>query len=184
MPPRMPHLPRHLRKTNQQLRRHTTRDSDTPRPAYPARSRPPFFPAFAAAIAKVEARPPPITIKSKLSAMPHTPLFSRIMETSKKIIFPVTFPPFPHISWQKQRSTMKKTTIITATLLALSTLLHAQSGGSLTPPGAPAPTMKSLDEVEARTAISTLPLHHLHPRFLLPHKKPHLRHHRDHHFRQ
>lgn len=32
---------------------------------------------------------------------------------------------------------------------------HAQ--GSLTPPGAPAPTMKTLDEVEARTPIQSLP---------------------------
>ena len=29
--------------------------------------------------------------------------------------------------------------------------------GSLTPPGAPAPTMKSLDQIEARTPISSLP---------------------------
>jgi hypothetical protein len=29
--------------------------------------------------------------------------------------------------------------------------------GTLTPPGAPAPTMKSLDQIEARTPISSLP---------------------------
>jgi Right handed beta helix region len=37
---------------------------------------------------------------------------------------------------------------------AISTLL---AQGPLTPPGAPAPTMKSLDQVEPRTAISSLP---------------------------
>lgn len=33
----------------------------------------------------------------------------------------------------------------------------AHSQGSLTPPGAPAPTMKTLDQIEARTVISSLP---------------------------
>jgi hypothetical protein len=45
--------------------------------------------------------------------------------------------------------------------LALSTLNSqlstALAQGSLTPPGAPAPTMKTLDQVEARTPISSLP---------------------------
>jgi parallel beta-helix repeat protein len=50
---------------------------------------------------------------------------------------------------------------IALALLALSTLnphlstIFAQ--GALTPPGAPAPTMKSLDQIEARTPISSLP---------------------------
>ena len=36
-------------------------------------------------------------------------------------------------------------------------VMPAAFAGSLTPPGAPAPTMKTLDEVEARTPISSLP---------------------------
>jgi hypothetical protein len=39
-------------------------------------------------------------------------------------------------------------------LAALTTVLRAQ--GSLTPPGAPAPTMKTLAQVEARTAITNI----------------------------
>ena len=43
-------------------------------------------------------------------------------------------------------------------LLTVSGNLLAEPGGSLTPPpGAPAPTMKSLNEVEPRIAITTLP---------------------------
>jgi hypothetical protein len=48
--------------------------------------------------------------------------------------------------------------IVALALLALSTLNSqlstAFAQGSLTPPGAPAPTMKSLDQIEARTAIT------------------------------
>jgi hypothetical protein len=40
-----------------------------------------------------------------------------------------------------------------STLILQPPTLHAQ--GSLTPPGAPAPTMKSLDQVEPRTPISS-----------------------------
>lgn len=37
-------------------------------------------------------------------------------------------------------------------------ILHSAFGqGALTPPGAPAPTMKSLDQIEARTPITSLP---------------------------
>src|ERR1035437_7780338 len=56
---------------------------------------------------------------------------------------------------------MKNRLSATLTLVLLSTLnpqlstVFAQ--GSLTPPGAPALTMKSLDQIEARRAISSLP---------------------------
>src|SRR3954471_11208089 len=42
--------------------------------------------------------------------------------------------------------------------LAISTLtLSAIAQGNLTPPGAPAATMKSLDQIQPRTPIATLP---------------------------
>jgi hypothetical protein len=56
---------------------------------------------------------------------------------------------------------MKTKLHLAALALALATLnpqlstAHAQ--GALTPPGAPAPTMKSLDQIEARTPISSVP---------------------------
>ena len=45
--------------------------------------------------------------------------------------------------------------LVLSTLNPHSSTLFAQ--GSLTPPGAPAPTMKSLDQIEPRTPISSLP---------------------------
>lgn len=43
------------------------------------------------------------------------------------------------------------------TLLGLASITNLFAQGSLTPPGAPALTMKSLDQIEPRTAISSLP---------------------------
>ena len=53
---------------------------------------------------------------------------------------------------------MKTPLPLAALALALSTILYqpstALAQGSLTPPGAPAPTMKTLDQIEARTPIT------------------------------
>jgi hypothetical protein len=51
---------------------------------------------------------------------------------------------------------MKRTLVFAlAANLAASLVLHGQ--GSLTPPGAPAPTMKALDQIEPRTPVFALP---------------------------
>src|SRR5215831_11960234 len=51
---------------------------------------------------------------------------------------------------------IKLTVLVTCSLLfAVSFRVLAQ--GSLTPPGAPAPTMKTLTQIEPRTPISSLP---------------------------
>src|SRR5215469_10506728 len=54
-----------------------------------------------------------------------------------------------------------KTTIVSCVAFAIVSAIclppSAFGQGSLTPPGAPAPTMKSLDQIEARTPISSLP---------------------------
>src|SRR3954454_3804301 len=46
---------------------------------------------------------------------------------------------------------------ITSFLVLLLTCVSAFPQGSLTPPGAPAPTMKALDQIEPRIPISSLP---------------------------
>jgi len=52
----------------------------------------------------------------------------------------------------------QKITLLLAALATLNAQLStALAQGSLTPPGAPAPTMKSLDQVEPRTPISSVP---------------------------
>src|SRR6516225_8837704 len=49
--------------------------------------------------------------------------------------------------------------VLTAVLLASVDIYRSTclAQGALTPPGAPAPTMKSLDQIEARTPISFAP---------------------------
>ena len=48
---------------------------------------------------------------------------------------------------------MRKTVVATVVLLALGAVYLIAQAGDLEPPGAPAPTMKTLDEVEARIPI-------------------------------
>jgi hypothetical protein len=55
----------------------------------------------------------------------------------------------------KDRLSATLTPVLLSTLNPQLSTVFAQ--GSLTPPGAPAPTMKSLDQIEARTPISSLP---------------------------
>jgi hypothetical protein len=57
-----------------------------------------------------------------------------------------------------------KTKLLLPVIVSSFCLVHpAFSQGSLTPPGAPAPTMKSLDQIEARTPISSAPFTILQP---------------------
>ena len=50
-----------------------------------------------------------------------------------------------------------KTKLQLVTVLGIASLTAVFARGPLTPLGAPAPTMKALDQVEPRTPISTLP---------------------------
>src|SRR5689334_14299720 len=51
----------------------------------------------------------------------------------------------------------RKQVLLAAVVSTFSILPSAFGQGALTPPGAPAPTMKSLDQVEPRTPIPSLP---------------------------
>ena len=71
----------------------------------------------------------------------------------------------PRLNINNQKSNMKTTRLFQAQLAAalLLSILNSQHStarahGSLTPPGAPAPTMKTLAQVEPRTPISSAPL--------------------------
>src|ERR1700722_17008335 len=75
----------------------------------------------------------------------------------------------PHGSWARNHvgnvrsnnapmKTRHFVSLVTALLLsAFSFQFSAFSQGSLTPPGAPAPTMLTLSQIEPRTPISSLP---------------------------
>lgn len=52
---------------------------------------------------------------------------------------------------------MNRTTPLSVIAIVLAASAAAPAQGPLTPPGAPAPTMKSLDQVEARTPIGAAP---------------------------
>src|ERR1022692_1207533 len=52
---------------------------------------------------------------------------------------------------------MKTKTVIITIVSAFCLLPSAFGQGALTPPGAPVPTMKTLDQIEPRTPISSLP---------------------------
>src|ERR1035438_8410394 len=53
---------------------------------------------------------------------------------------------------------MKIKILLTSIVFSFCILQSALAQGSLTPPGAPAPTMKSLDQIEPRIAITNLPI--------------------------
>jgi parallel beta-helix repeat protein len=55
-----------------------------------------------------------------------------------------------------------KTTLLAA-MITFAAVCATPAQGPLTPPGAPAPTMKTLDQVEPRTPISSLPFNILQP---------------------
>ena len=69
-----------------------------------------------------------------------------------------TLHPLHPMSQEKIMKTGVQNLFVALALLALSTLNSQFSNcfaqGSLTPPGTPAPTMKSLDQIEARTPIT------------------------------
>ncbi len=54
---------------------------------------------------------------------------------------------------------MKPAHTLTAGLILLPALFLLGQGGSLTPPGAPAPTMKTLDQIEPRKDLQRRPIH-------------------------
>jgi hypothetical protein len=87
------------------------------------------------------------------------------MSNSRRVRFETSHSQPEHDSTTKGRTIMKRNlrlrNPIAAFMMLSSIMLHPSSSpaaGSLTPPGAPAPTMKSLQEIEPRTLISSAPV--------------------------
>src|SRR6267378_5566906 len=61
------------------------------------------------------------------------------------------------IGWSMKTKSTNPVFFSLAMMLLLGAFRSALAQGSLTPPGAPSPTMKTLTQIEPRTPISSLP---------------------------